>query len=106
MREQNRELKMLLSAPSLPTPHSPCREALSSASPLLHHARIHPSSLGCGPFFCFTSTLTFPVLHDPTPGFRNQPLTRLFWFRNQYLTSKVNGQLYVPPTATIARVDG
>jgi len=25
---------------------------------------------------------------------------------NQYLTSKVNGQLYVPPTATIARVDG
>jgi len=24
---------------------------------------------------------------------------------NQYLTSKVNGQLYVPPTATISRVD-
>ena len=25
---------------------------------------------------------------------------------NQYLTSKVNGQLYVPPTATISRVEG
>jgi hypothetical protein len=42
------------------------------------------------------------LTHGPVWQAQNRELKMLL---NQYLTSKVNGQLYVPPTATISRVD-